>query len=177
MNALKLIPSWLYWAAIGVLLLAVGGQQVRVANLKTDLAQEKQARSDETAERATAAYDYAELLRKLASAHAAAQQNNEDKYAAHLKKLESARAADAVVNQRLRDQIADFTAGSRRPGESDAAALERAARRLQIVGGIFAEGSSLLTEGLGIIERRDAEVGRLLSQIADDRAACSASAK
>ena len=45
---MKLIPDWMYWIAIAVLMAAVGAQQVRVANAHTELATEQKARADET---------------------------------------------------------------------------------------------------------------------------------
>lgn len=173
LKVFDLIPRWVYAAVIAALLAAVGVQQIRVANGATELAQEKQARSDEKAERAQMALNHTRSIAKLQADHAFNQQVKEQDYAAKQKKLAAARAADAVIVGELRDTIAVFAAGDRRPGEPDAVALQRARDRLEIVGGLLAEGVGLVTEGKGIIAGRDAEVVRLLDQIQIDRIACT----
>lgn len=39
---MTIIPQWIYWIAIGALVLMVGGQQVRVSNAKAETAQVRQ---------------------------------------------------------------------------------------------------------------------------------------
>lgn len=173
-NPLSLIPSWGTWAAIGVLTAAVGVQQVRVANLKTDLAEQVSARATETTARAKMALDHADAIGKLQYQHAADQQQKEDDYAKKIRSLETAGAAQRADAQRMRDKLTAFTSGDRRPGETDAAACQRARDRLPLVGALLEEGIGLETESRAIIERRDAEVGRLQEQITIDRTACSA---
>lgn len=177
MNLLKLIPDWAYWVAIAALAAAVGVQQVRVANLKADVAQVEKARDGETAARERAAREHADKLRDLQARHAEEQQQKETDYETKLAKLEKDKRADAAVAGQLRDKLAAFAARSQQPGETDTAAVERYANRLGIVSGLLAESIDLVTEGRSVIERRDAEVGRLLEQINLDRSACQAGDK
>lgn len=169
----NLIPDWAYWIAIGTLAATVGVQQVRVANVETDIAQEQKARSDETARRTQAALGHTIAIGRLQSEHAAAQQLSEERYANLNKTLDDERRADAAATVRLRDKLAAYTSSDRRPGETDAAAGERTADRLEALGSMVREGVDLLAEARGIIGRRDGEVARLLDQIKIDRAACS----
>ncbi len=168
------IPSWIWpWGVCALLVLALAGQQIRVSGLQVDLARERQAVSAEEARRTSAALAFQQLLDRVAAAHAVQQQESEDAFNEKLKTLQRDRDRRADDNQRLREQIATFTADDRRPGESDAAALQRATDRLQLVGRLLAEGAELVNDGIGIVERRDLEVGRLLEQIRTDRAACA----
>ena len=157
--------------------IAVGIQQVRVDRRDAALATEVAARATETAGRAQLALDHALTVSRLQSQHAAAQQLKDENYAQQLHNNALADAAGRADAQRLRDKLAAFTAFTardRQPGETDTAACERAQHRLPIVGALLGEGVSLEAEGRAIIERRDAEVARLLAQINVDRAACSA---
>lgn len=170
---IKLIPAWVYWAAIGVLTAAVGVQQVRVANGERALAQEQSARADDDRWRATLALEHAAAVGELQYQHAADQQQKDETYAQKLHNLETTGAVDHADAQRLRGKLAAFTSGVVQPGETDAAAGERARDRLPLVGELLAEGVELEAESRAIIQRRDAEVGRLLDQIQIDRVACS----
>lgn len=173
MKIFDFIPSWVYWIVIAALSVSVGVQQLRVSGLKVDLATEQRERSDENTERIRVALQWQQYIDGLRSEHANAQQLKEDEYAKQSKKLQADRLAALAANERLRGDIAAFTAGDRRPGESDAAAYQRAADRLKILGTLLAGGADLVTNSLEIIERRDLEVKRLLDQIQIDRAACS----
>lgn len=175
----KLVPDQLYWIAIGALVIGVGTQTWRLASAKADtssaqvaLREEKAARAAETAARATAAVNYGKQVSQLEHDHALTQQKLENQNAELQKELENRRAADQRIIAGLRGNLANYTAGNRRPGETDAAALERYQHRLDVVGGLLGESFDLLIEGRGIVERRDAEVGRLLDQIRIDRLAC-----
>lgn len=174
---IKIIPDWVYWIAIAVLTAAVGAQQVRVAMAHTELANEKTARANETIERQNLVITHADELRKLESQHAADQQQQEEAYARQITIAKTAGAADRADAQRVRGQLAAFTSGATRTGETDAAACQRARDRLPIVGALLGEGVELEAEGSEIIRRRDAEVTLLLGQIRIDRAACSPAPK
>lgn len=174
---IKIIPDWVYWIAIAVLTAAVGAQQVRVTMAHTELAVEQKARADETIERQNLVIAHAADLRRLESQHAADQQQQEDAYARQITIAKTAGAADRADAQRVRGQLAAFTSGATRPGETDAAACQRARDRLPRVGDLLAEGIELETESRELIRQRDAEVVLLLGQIGIDRAACSPGAK
>ncbi len=171
---IKLIPPWVYWAAIGLLTAAVGAQQLRVANGARALAQEQSARSADNSQRAALALEHAVAIGKLQSQHAADQQQKDETYVQKLHNLQTAGAVDRADAQRLRGKLATFTSGAVQPGETDAAAGQRARDRLPHVGALLAEGVELEAESRAIIQRRDAEVGRLLDQIRIDRVACTA---
>lgn len=174
---IKIIPDWVYWIAIGVLTAAVGAQQVRVANAHTELAEEQQARAEETSGRMQVALAYTGELRLRESQHAAETQQKDQEYAKQLTAAKTAGAADRADAVRLRGQLATYTASGRRPGETDAAACQRARDRLPRVGELLAEGLELEAESRELIRQRDAEVVLLLGQIGIDRAACSPGAK
>lgn len=177
------IPTWTYLVAIGLLVAGLGAQEIRVSGLKTEVAdketalqREYAARAKETAKRFEVAMAHGETIKRLQSEHATAQQLSENTHAAKIKELEAGRRADAALAGRLRGTIATFTARDRRPGETDAAAVDRYADRLAVVGGLLTEGVDLVAEGRAVVGQRDAEVARLLEQIQIDRAACTAPA-
>lgn len=174
---MKIIPDWVYWIAIGVLTAAVGAQQVRVSMAHTELANEKTARANETIARQNLVIAHAAELRKLESQHAADQQQKDEAYAKQITAVKAAGAADRADAQRVRGQLAAFTSGATRTGETDAAACQRARDRLPRVGALLAEGVSLEAESRELIRQRDAEVTLLLGQIKTDRAACSPGAR
>lgn len=158
---------------LAVALAVIGLQYVHTADLTTDLAEARQAASDERAVRALAAEQHATDMRELQAKHAVDQQSLENQYAKNVTELAARLAAGLAENSRLRGTIATYTAPDRRPGETDAAALERAENRLAVVGALLEQGVGLLIEGRGVVEGRDAEVKRLLDQVALDRATCS----
>lgn len=169
------LPGWIWpWGVVAALAAGIGVQQLRIGDIKVELAQAKQAASDENTRRMAAALEFQQMLDRESVAHASAQQSSEDMHNDKVASLQRDRDRRAADNVRLRDQIAAFTAGDRRPGESDAAAFKRAADRLQLVGRLLAEGTGLVDEGIGIVKWRDAEVGRLQDQIRIDREACAA---
>lgn len=175
---MKLILDWfkgssIWLIVIASLLTAIGVQQVRVSGLKADLASEKQARSDEDADRLRVALQWQQYVDKKEEAHATSQQLKDSEYAKAYQKWQADRAVDRASNDRLRGAIEEFAAISRRPGETDAAFIERTRNRLQTFGGLLAGGAGLVTESIGIVSRRDIEVARLKEQIQIDRATCS----
>jgi hypothetical protein len=172
----SLIPDWVYWIAIAALIAVVGTQELRIGSLKTDVAQEKTGRATELALRTDAALKHATVMSTLAATHATKQQEKEDANNAKINKLETEQRAGAVVADRLRGKLAAYAASSRRPGETDTAAIERYESRLGVVSSLLGESVDLLNEGRGIIGRRDIEVKNLLDQIAIDRLACQAGA-
>jgi hypothetical protein len=163
------VPGWCWLVIVGALLIFLYGQHERVAGeqsvqAKWDVAKVAQAKIDATR---------AQEVLTLKATHAAAEKESEKRYETKLHALETARTADAADNQRLRRIIANYSAGGRQPGDSDAIAYQRAADRLKVIGALLEEGAGLLDEGLAVIGSRDAEIGRLLDQIQIDRAACT----
>lgn len=161
------------FAVVGGALAFMGWQHTQIADLEADLAKAGQDASNERLARETAAREHIENIAALQAQHAANQQLLENQYAEKMADLAARRAADRAEADRLRGTIATFTARDRRPGETHTAALERAEDRLATLGRLLEESVGLVIEGRGIIERRDAEVKRLVEQINLDRQACS----
>lgn len=170
---LGFMSPWGYVALALTVASVMGLMYVRIADLGTELAEARQAASDERAGRALAAADHATAMSELQAKHAVNQQSLENQYAKNMADLAARRAADLAELGRMRGTIATYTARDRRPGETDTAALERAEDRLAVVGALLEQGVGLLIEGRGVVEGRDAEVKRLLDQVALDRQTCS----
>lgn len=161
--------------AAGLLLVVLFSlQQGRIGDLKVELAKTKQDYADEKAVRAAEALRHTDKVRELEAEHATKQQTQEDKYVEEKRILEDRRAAESAGAGRLRQQLAAATARSREPGGADPAACERDQSRLETLGGLAGEGVELLAEGQGLVRERDLQIGRLLDQIKNDRAACQA---
>lgn len=170
---IALLLRYWHFAVIAALVGLLGVQQVRVSDYKTEIAELKQKVSDERADREAAARAHVEELRLRETQHTQAQQLKDKDYAQKLALLEAGRRDDRALIGSLRGTIASYTAIGQRPGETDAAALERASHRLQTIGQLLDEGVELVIESRRLVEQRDAEVARLLDQIRIDRAACS----
>ena len=168
---MSIVPSWVYWIAIAALGAAVAGQEARVQITKTNTEKVRREWSEDREARHAAALRLVEFNAKLQSEHAAAQQESEDAFNKEKLALERRVRDGSATAQWLRSQLAAYTARGGAGGETDAAACERAQHRLAQVGELLAEGVELLVEGRGIVERRDAEVKRLVDQITADRAA------
>jgi len=166
----KLIPSWIWFAAIGGLLALLGVQQLRVGHQKTLLAEERQARATETSERNRAALRESERVAGLQLNHAAKQQEVVDVYTQIIQTMEAGRADDADRADRLSRQFAASAARDRQAARSDPAACQRVADRSQVLGSAAAEGGQLLIEARRALQGRDAEVTLLLGVVANDRA-------
>ena len=163
---------WIIGIAFAVLLAFSGTQMIRVAGLQADIAQEKQSRSDENSKRMSDALAFQGILDGVQRDHNEADRLKEMENAKREKALVAQMAIDTADNKRLRGTIDSYSANNRRDGESDAAFAKRSTDRLKVIGSLLAEGTGLLTEGLGIIGGRSVELENLLEQIRMDRAAC-----
>lgn len=179
MKWLDLIPSWAYGLAVAGLLTVVVAQEVRVTSLKvslaaaeTEVAGQREAREVERRQRLEVLAAHREELSKIQAAHAAVQQENENVWTQKRLALEARTRDDAAQLDRLRKRLSAYTARGGRTGAPDAAPAVDQADRLEGVGRLFDESLELLVEGRQLIERRDAEVERLLGQIEADRNAC-----
>jgi hypothetical protein len=167
------VPRWVWWALGTVLVVgALGVQEFRIAKIETELADARGTLAEERASAEAAARDWAEQKVELQAQHAKFQQEFEDEWNREKARMDERRRADAAVVAGLRNKIAAFTARGGAAGQADTAPPERAADRLEALGRVFQEGVELVVEGRDIVERRDAEVKRLVDQIAADRAAC-----
>jgi hypothetical protein len=174
---MNLIPPQFYWIAIAALTVVVGVQEVRVQRAQAETSKVKLDFATDQAQRQEVARKLIEENGRLQTEHAAKQQELETRYAKQKTDYENRRRADAATVGRLRDQLATYTARGDAPDHTEPVACQRAGDRLEALGGLFAEGVELVVEGRGIVERRDAEVIRLLGQIGADRAACSPALK
>ena len=155
---------------VGLLLVALGLQTVRIADGKADLSTERGARATETSERNRVALRESERVAALQLTHATNQQEIVDVYEARLKTVQDGRAADATDAQRVRRQLAAFAARDREAARSDPIACQRVADRSAVLADLAAEGRDLLAEGRRVVEGRDAEVTLLLGLVRNDRA-------
>lgn len=171
MLTVRLIPDWVYWAAIAALAATSGMQQVRISGTQAELAQEKHERSLEALEQTNTVLRHEQKVKSILATHTAAQREKDDDYVKQLDTVRANYVRSADDARRLRSRLEAFTGSGRQPGETESAACERAQHRLPIVGGLLAEGIELEAESRAIIEQRDAEVKRLLEQIKIDRAA------
>lgn len=177
MTALALLKRYWQFAVIAALVAYAAVLKVTVAEVRVDLAAVTALRAQDNEMAATVARNYTNQLREKEQQHARDQQDQDNHYAAAREAWVARVAADAALAGSLRDKLAAYTkGGGRRAGDSDAVAYQRAADRLQIVAGLLAEGQGLVVEGIGVVERRDLEVMRLIDQIAVDRRACSGAA-
>lgn len=149
-------------------------QAIEVASLKADLADAKAETSRLEADAERLARELSLERSKTQAAHARGQQEKENEYAQELKRQLVARAVDRRELDRLRGTIKTYAAGGGAPGGVDAAAGVSDQDRLDRLAELLDEGVELALEGRGVVEKRDAEVKRLLDQIALDRAACTA---
>jgi hypothetical protein len=168
-TAAKLLLANWKLVLIAVQLAALGWQTVRVASVKTELAEERQARATETSERNRAALRESERVAALQLAHAANQQEIVDVYTGIVQRLESGHAAAVADAQRVSRQLAARAARDREAARSDPVACERVADRSEVLAGVAGEGGELLEEALRIVRGRDAEVGLLLGLLRNDR--------
>ncbi|RIX79106.1 hypothetical protein [Acidovorax cavernicola] len=170
MTALRLVLANWQLAVIAALLALLGLQTIRVAEGKTALAEEHQARATETSDRNRAALREAERVAGLQLTHAAQQQEIVDVYTRIVQTLEAGRADDAARADRLSRQFAASAARDRQAARSDPVACERVADRSEVLAGAAAEGGQLLIEARRALEGRDAEVALLLGLVENDRA-------
>ena len=168
-----IVPSWVYWVAIAALGAVVFGQQARVANAKRETSEVRAEFDRIGRERAEDLAKYRQEKADLAAAHAAAQQETVDEYQKKLRLANDRINERSTMVGRLRAQLTEFAAVSRKPGETDSAVLQRAGDKLATLRGLLVQGAELVAEGANIVERRDAEVALLAGQIKVDRAACS----
>lgn len=148
--------------------------ELTVAELRTQAAEAESQAAQERAARIAKVLEHERALAERERQHAAQLQGIENDHAKQTAVAQARAAADAAALDRLRKQIAAFTARGGALGDPTAAPAERYADRLEAIGILYAESLDLLVEGRGIIERRDIEVKRLVDQLYADRALCDA---
>ena len=148
------------WLALALALL-LGVQTQRLAKLETSQAKQVAVQ----AQQAQAATEKkAEAVLK----HGAAQQENTHDYTQEMARLEAGRAADAA---RIAGLQHDIRGAATRNAQlaGDAAACRDLADQHQRLAALAAEGAGVVGQFVGLVERRDAQVGLLSGQIAADR--------
>lgn len=159
--------------AIGLaVVLALGAQAWTIRGLHTQLAQERQSRAEDAAARTRLVSQYETKLSKKEQTHAQEQQTSLERFDKERLAWAGERNRDVNAARMRSAQIAKYT-GAGPVGTTDALALQRCTDRLSRVGALLDEGQGLVTEAVGIVERRDSEVSVLARQIEIDRAACS----
>ena len=161
------VPKLWPWVALGLAVLVLL-QQLRVADLQVDLAkagesQAKTAQLQAQQEQAATEKDASALL-----VHAANTQDNIYDYTQTIQKLETGRAADAARFASLQQQLR-ATATQHAQAAGDAAACRDLADQHQRLAALAAEGAGLVGQGVELVQRRDAEVTLLRSQVVVER--------
>lgn len=100
--------------------------------------------------------------------HGTAQQENTHDYTQKLAALEAGRAADAARIAGLQHDIRSAATKSAQLA-GDAAACRSLADQHQRLAALAGEGAGVVGQLVGLVERRDAQVGLLSGQIAADR--------
>lgn len=156
--------------AMGLLLMlsfaagwAVNGWRADARIARTESAQSKQ-----TAAQAQQAQAATEKKADAVITHGTAQQDNTHDYTQKLAALEAGRTADAA---RITGLQHDIRVAATRNAQlaGDAAACRDLADQHQRLAVLATEGAGVVGELVGLVERRDAQVGLLRGQIAADR--------
>lgn len=142
---------------------AVNGWRADARLARAESSQSKQAQTQ--AQKAQAATE------KKATAvleHAEAQQDNTHDYTQQLAALEAGRTADAV---RIAGLQHDLRAAATRNAQlaGDAAACQDLADQHQRLAALAGEGTGVVGQLVGLVERRDAQVNALKGQVQLDR--------
>ena len=157
--------------AAAVVLLVAAVQEVRVQKAQKEVLSLRTTVAERDSAMQKAAREYEAALGEKERQHAATQQEKEDAFNAEKQRLERVAADRSAESRRLRDQLAAATRRTPSHDPTDAVACQRDADRLEALGRLAGEGVELLEEGRSLLDRRDAEVKRLLDQITTDRAA------
>jgi hypothetical protein len=132
------------------------------------IARTESAKSKQTVAQAQQAQAATERKANAVMAHGAAQQDNTHDYTQKLAALEAGRAADVA---RIAGLQHDIRASAARNAQlaGDAAACRDLADQHQRLAALAAEGAGVVGELVGLVERRDAQVGVLQGQMRVDR--------
>ena len=162
-GASRLWP-WLALALAGLLAL----QSLRLANAQLELAKVEVSQSKQAQSQAQQALAATEKKATAVLDHGAAQQENTHDYTQEMARLEAGRAADA---SRIAGLQHDIRSAATRNAQlaGDAAACRDLADRHEKLAALASEGAGLVVEAGRLVEQRDAEVGLLQGQVADDR--------
>lgn len=155
------------WAALALAAL-VGVQEIRVRGLQVDLAKLETSQAKMAQAQAEKAQAATENKAAALLDHATNQQENVYEYRQKLAELETRRARDAADIASLQQQLRT-TATQRAQAAADAAAARDLADHYQRLAAHLAEGAGLVGELVGLVERRDAQINALNSQVQIER--------
>lgn len=170
MNPLSLIPSWVYAAAIAVLLAAVGTQTVRLSGAQTDVANLQKAASDARAERLTLIAAHNLKVGKMQTDHAKTQQEIIGGFIDQKLRLQAEHTLALDRAQRVRGAAAAAAARDRDDARGDPAACQRVADNNAALYDLVSEGFSLVEEGGGLLGQAANEINTLRALSGNDRA-------
>ena len=161
------MPKAWPWVAMALAALVLV-QQLRVERLQVQLAQANE--NHEKTMRAQTQQALAATEKKAGALleHAGQQQENTHDYTEKITALESARADAAARIERLQHDIRT-TATAHAQAASNAAACADLANRHQHLSALTAEGAAVADGLIGLVQRRDAQVDALKSQLLLDR--------
>lgn len=172
LGPLELVPRWVFaltLVAMTALAVKNGAQKITA---QAELAELKAVMAAQTAAAEKAARRAAEEKLALVAEHNRKTQESENAFIQERAAAQDRARADATTVDRLRNKIASYTSGGGRADQTATATHVDLSDRLATIGGLLGESLGLLVEGRNIIERRDAEVMLLRTQIEIDRAAC-----
>src|ERR1051326_3318635 len=171
------INQFKYWiAGIIVIALLVGNifQAGKMVRLENQIAILKKKQAEKEAEYTAMVNEQLNKQIALKRAYEIDIANRDKDYAATIKNIEDQRTVVAANNSKLRSKILNYPKANIAANETCTITLKRTADKSEILAELLAEGIGISAEGRSIIERRDAEVARLLDQINLDRIACEA---
>ena len=177
LGPLELVPRWVFaltLAAMTVLAVKNGAQEIAA---RAELAELKVVMSAQTAAAEKAARRAAEEKLTLVAEHNRKTQESENAFIQTLSAAQDRARVDAATVDRLRNKIASYTSSGGRTDQATTVTRVDLSDRLAAIGGLLGESIGLLVEGRSIIERRDAEVMLLRTQIEIDRFACQSGDK
>lgn len=172
---LLLSPRMWFWAGIGVLLLALGGQTLRLSWAQTELAREVADRASERATREETARRAEQRNAALQAAHAAETIGNADAFSLELAGARRAAADARRDRDGLQQDVDKLRAAARdqRAG-SDAVACRPRGDQADTAWNLFRAADGLAESLARDAEREAANVRALKRQLEADRKACEA---
>lgn len=171
-------PGWVYALVIAGLLLAVGGQQVRVANAHTEIATLKLAAEKDRGDRLQLVAAHNLKVAGMQAMHAKQQQEIISGYTDFVIRLQGERRLAVDRADRVQRAAEDRTTRGRSISADDTSAVQRLVDDNAVLNTLVAEGFRLVDEGRNLLRERDAQVGTLKSIIENDRTAiCGGSDK
>ena len=162
-----IMPRAWPWLSLGLAALVLV-QQHRIDSRDVDLAQLRESHAKTLQTQAQQAQAATEKKASALLGHAGQQQENAHAYTQKIAALEAARTADADRISRLQHDIRT-TATAHAQAASNAAACADLANRHQHLSTLAAEGAAVADGLIHLVQRRDAQVDALKSQLLLDR--------